>query len=48
VTNASGAATSSLQLPAGFPGALVVGQAAVLDSSALGFAAGNAALLVVQ
>jgi hypothetical protein len=48
VTSASGVATSSLQLPAGFPGALVVGQAAVLDGSALGFATGNAALLVVQ
>lgn len=48
VTDVSGAATSSLLLPAGFPGTLVVGQAAVLDGSALGFAAGNAALLLVQ
>lgn len=48
VTDVSGAASSALLLPTGFPGALVVGQAAVLDGSALGFAAGNAALLVVQ
>ncbi len=48
VTDAGGAASSALLLPAGFPGTLVVGQAAVLDGSALGFAAGNAALLVVQ
>ncbi len=45
--DATGTATTSLFLPPGFPGFLVVAQAAVLDGSALGFALGNAALLVL-
>jgi hypothetical protein len=42
-----GAASVPLALPAGFPGALIASQAAVLDGSLLGIALGNAAALVL-
>ena len=48
VTDAAGTAASAFALPAGFPGRLISSQAAVLDGSALGFALGNANVLVLQ
>lgn len=48
LTDAAGTAASAFALPAGFPGRLISSQAAVLDGSALGFALGNANVLVLQ
>jgi hypothetical protein len=47
-TDAAGAATTSLALPAGFPGYLVQCQAAVLANNPLGYVVSNAALAVLQ
>lgn len=47
-TDAIGAASASIPVPAGFPGFLIVMQSAVLDSSPLGFALTNAAVMVTQ
>jgi len=47
-SNSIGAASSSLTVPAGFPGTLITMQAAVLDGSPLGFAVTNAGVMVTQ
>lgn len=47
-TSPSGTATSSLLLPAGFPGYLINCQAVVLANTPLGFVVSNAAVTVLQ
>lgn len=48
LTDASGAGTSSLAIPTGFPGYLINCQAAVLTNNAVGFVLSNSALTVLQ
>ena len=48
VTDAGGNATTSLAIPAGFPGYLIACQAVALDNNPLGFVVTNAALTVTQ
>jgi hypothetical protein len=43
---ATGVVSTPLAIPAGLPPSLLVAQSAILDGSPLGFAPGNAALLV--
>lgn len=48
LSTGGGAASSSVTVPAGFPGTLIAMQAAVVDGSSLGFATTNAAVMVTQ
>lgn len=47
-TDAAGSANESVQIPAGFPGVLLVCQGAVLDATPLGVSLSSAALIVTQ
>lgn len=48
VTDASGSASTSYQLPAGFPGRLIAAQSIVLAANPIGYATSDAALTVLQ